>query len=79
MDIKDKVVIVTGSTDGIGREIAKKLAHGGAKVILAARSDEKLAELAHELPGSVAVHTDMTDEKSDPEFDRSRNGIAWPH
>jgi short-subunit dehydrogenase len=62
MEIKDKVVIVTGSTDGIGREIAKKLAHGGAKVILAARSDDKLAELAHELPGSVAVHTDMTSE-----------------
>ena len=62
MEIKDKVIIVTGSTDGIGREIAKKLAHGGAKVILAARSDDKLAELAHELPGSVAVHTDMSDE-----------------
>lgn len=60
MDIKNKVIIVTGASDGIGLEIAKKLAHAGAKVVLAARNDEKLAALAHELPGSVAVHTDMT-------------------
>lgn len=62
MEIRDKVVIVTGASDGIGRELAKKLSEGGAKVMLAARSDEKLAELAHGLSGSVAVHTDMTSE-----------------
>src|SRR5271154_5076470 len=59
MDIKDKVIIVTGASEGIGQAIANKLAHGGAKVILAARSDEKIGALAHELPGSLAVHTDM--------------------
>jgi short-subunit dehydrogenase len=64
MEIKDKVVIVTGASDGIGREVAKKLAHAGAKVVLAARSEEKLGELAHELHGSVAVKTDMTHEGS---------------
>jgi short-subunit dehydrogenase len=62
MEIKNKIVIVTGASDGIGEAIAKKLAHAGAKVVLAARSDEKLAALAHELPGSVAVHTDMTQQ-----------------
>lgn len=62
MEIKNKVVIVTGASDGIGREVAKKLAHAGAKVVLAARNDEKIAELAHELPGSVAVHADMTQQ-----------------
>lgn len=59
MDIKNKVIIVTGASEGIGKEVAKKLAHEGAKVILAARSDEKIGELAHELHGSLAVHTDM--------------------
>lgn len=59
MDIKNKVIIVTGASEGIGQAIAKKLAHGGAKVVLAARSDEKIGALAHELPGSLAVHTDM--------------------
>jgi short-subunit dehydrogenase len=62
MEIKNKVIIVTGASDGIGLAVARKLAHAGAKVVLAARSDEKLAALAHELPGSVAVHTDMTQQ-----------------
>ena len=44
------------------KEIAKKLAAGGAKVVLAARNDEKLGELAHELHGSLAVHTDMANQ-----------------
>jgi short-subunit dehydrogenase len=59
MDIKNKVVIVTGASEGIGRETAKALAREGAIVVLAARSDEKIAELAHELPNSLAVHADM--------------------
>jgi short-subunit dehydrogenase len=62
MEIKGKVIIVTGASDGIGEATARKLAAAGAKVVLAARSDEKLAALAHELPGSVAVHTDMINQ-----------------
>jgi short-subunit dehydrogenase len=62
MEVKGKVIIVTGASDGIGEAIARKLAHAGAKVVLAARSDEKLAALAHELSGSVAVHADMTQQ-----------------
>jgi short-subunit dehydrogenase len=62
MDIKNKVIIVTGASDGIGRATARKLAAAGAKVVLAARSDDKIAELAHELPGSVAIHTDMSNQ-----------------
>ncbi|HUC01781.1 MAG TPA: SDR family NAD(P)-dependent oxidoreductase [Candidatus Paceibacterota bacterium] len=62
MEIKGKVIIVTGASEGIGEALAKKLARAGAKVVLAARNDEKLATLAHELPGSVAVHTDMTQQ-----------------
>jgi short-subunit dehydrogenase len=62
MDIKDKVIIVTGATEGIGEATAKKLAAAGAKVVLAARNDEKLAKLAHELHDSLAVHTDMSSQ-----------------
>lgn len=62
MEIKGRVIIVTGASEGIGEAVAKKLAHAGAKVVLAARNDEKLAKLARELPGSVAVHTDMTQQ-----------------
>lgn len=64
MDIKNKVAIITGASEGIGKAIAEKLAAEGAKLVLAARSDEKLAALAHKLPGSVAVRTDMGDQNA---------------
>ncbi len=64
MDIKNKIAIVTGASEGIGKAIAEKLTKEGAKVVLAARSDERLAALAHELPESVAVRTDMSDQNS---------------
>ena len=51
-----RVVLVTGSTDGIGRATARALAAGGMKVILHGRSkarvDAALAQLAEELPGA---------------------------
>ncbi|MES2225380.1 MAG: SDR family NAD(P)-dependent oxidoreductase [Patescibacteria group bacterium] len=60
MKIQDSVVIVTGASMGIGREVAKLLGSQGANVILAARSKEKLNELSVEIPGSIVVKTDMT-------------------
>src|SRR5882724_8531029 len=52
-----RVVLVTGSTDGIGRATARALAAGGMKVILHGRAkprvDAALAVLAHELPGAA--------------------------
>ena len=51
-----RVVLVTGSTDGIGRATARALAAGGMKVILHGRSkgkvDAALAKLSAELPGA---------------------------
>ncbi|MGE5042337.1 MAG: SDR family NAD(P)-dependent oxidoreductase [Candidatus Levyibacteriota bacterium] len=60
MDIKDKVVIVTGASSGIGEATARLFAKKGAKVVLAARSREKLKSLEKELAGSLAVVCDMT-------------------
>ncbi len=62
--IKDKVVIVTGASAGIGLATARLLSEHGAKVALAARSIEVLKKLEEELPGSFAVQTDMSDEAS---------------
>lgn len=62
VDIKDKVVIVTGASGGIGLATARLFAARGAKVALAARSIEKLKDLEKELPGSFAVQTDMKNE-----------------
>ena len=42
--VKDKVVVVTGATSGIGKECALRLAEADAKVVLVARTLEKLDE-----------------------------------
>ncbi len=47
--VRDKVVVVTGSSSGIGRATALKLAEAGAKVILVARGEEKLVETKQEI------------------------------
>lgn len=64
MNIKDKVVIVTGASMGIGEATAKLFAKKGAKVALIARSKEKLDKLASQLPNSLVVVCDMTKENN---------------
>jgi len=59
MQIKEKIAIVTGASGGIGLAVARLLAQEGAKVVLAARSADKLKQLEKEIPGSFAVPTDM--------------------
>lgn len=63
MDIEDKVVIITGASSGIGEATVRLLSQKGAKVVMAARSMDKLKSMEKELPGSLAIETDMTREK----------------
>ena len=49
MDIKNKVVIVTGASSGIGEATARAFGREGAKVVLAARRVDKLQILAQEI------------------------------
>lgn len=49
--LKDKVALVTGASQGIGRDTALALAEAGAKVSAAARNEEKLAALVEEITG----------------------------
>ena len=48
MDIQGKVAIITGASAGIGAVTARLFAAKGTKVVLAARSADKLAELVAE-------------------------------
>jgi short-subunit dehydrogenase len=65
MDIQGRVIIITGASGGIGKAAAELFAGKGAKVVLAARSADKLSALASELVGrgheSVSIPTDMRD------------------
>ncbi|MCE7859091.1 MAG: SDR family oxidoreductase [Chloroflexi bacterium CFX2] len=49
MDIKGRVVIVTGASSGIGEATAREFARESAKVVLAARRVDKLESLAKEI------------------------------
>jgi NADP-dependent 3-hydroxy acid dehydrogenase YdfG len=60
--IKDKVVVITGASSGLGEAAARHLARHGAKLVLGARRLEKLQALAKELSlgNDAAVQTDVT-------------------
>ena len=47
--LKDKVVIITGASSGIGLAAAREFAAEGAKLVLAARNSDRLKEIEAEL------------------------------
>ena len=60
----DKVFLITGASTGIGAATARRAAEAGHRVVLAARSADKLAELADDLGGegrALAVRCDVTE------------------
>ncbi len=62
--LKDKVIIITGASSGIGRACAEVFVQQGASVVLAARDLDKLKSLVAKLDSSRAliVQTDVKDE-----------------
>ena len=61
----DKVFLITGASTGIGRATAEQAAAAGYRLVLAARSEDKLGELASQLGGServLAVRCDVTEQ-----------------
>ena len=63
--LKDKVALVTGASQGIGRDTALALAEAGAKVAVAARNEERLAALVKDIVAeggeAFAVRMDVAD------------------
>ena len=64
---RGKVVVITGASSGIGEAIAREFAGNGSKVVLAARSEHKLSEIAQEINNSGGeafyVKTDVVIEE----------------
>jgi len=59
--IKDKVVIVTGASKGIGAEISVSLIKQGAIVVMAARDKNAMLKLTSGLSGKFTIQeTDMS-------------------
>lgn len=63
--LKDKVALITGASQGIGRDTARALSEAGAKVAVAARNEEKLASLVSEIESAggqaLAIKLDVAD------------------
>ena len=59
--VADKVVLVTGASSGLGRELARGLHRLGAKVVAVARRADRLEELSRELGGICTEVCDVTD------------------
>jgi len=63
-NIKNKVVVITGGSSGMGEATARYLAANGAKVVIAARRAERISALAAEITAAggtaIAVATDVT-------------------
>ncbi|HEX4129130.1 MAG TPA: SDR family oxidoreductase [Pirellulales bacterium] len=64
MRLKDKVVLVTGSTTGIGEAIVRRAINEGAKVLIHGRDEQRGRELVKELGSASALHVD---DLADPE------------
>jgi NAD(P)-dependent dehydrogenase (short-subunit alcohol dehydrogenase family) len=66
--LKDKVVLVTGASSGLGAHFAQVVSGAGAKVVIAARRVERLQTLAEQLRGQgsevIAVALDVTSRAS---------------
>ncbi|MCW2601116.1 MAG: short-chain dehydrogenase/reductase [Frankiales bacterium] len=58
-----KVVIVTGASSGLGARFSEVLTEAGATVVLAARREAAVKELADRLPRALAVRCDVTLEE----------------
>lgn len=68
MKLKDRVAIVTGSTSGMGRAVAKKFAEEGAKVVVTGRNEERAKAVVDDIKAAggeavyVIVDTSNTDD-----------------
>jgi uncharacterized protein len=56
MELRERTVLLTGASTGIGAATARAMSRRGATVLLVARSEDTLRALAEELPGPAAVY-----------------------
>lgn len=74
LGIRDKRVLVMGSSTGLGRAIAKTMVDEGARVAVCARGEERLRKTAAAIGAEVAVPVDLSAPGAGEELVRSVRG-----
>ena len=62
MDLKDRIIVITGAASGIGRAMAQRFAREGAKLIVCADRDEAGAQATAAGIGGIAFKVDVSSE-----------------
>lgn len=77
MDLKNKVAVITGASDGIGKQVALKLATSGVSLALIARNEERLNQVKEECLslGSPKVEYFVCDISKKEEVKETTNKI----
>ena len=84
MDTNKKTALVTGASSGFGREIVKLFAHDGYNVILVARTESELHEVAQQLESEFAgcqtlvIPKDLTQPNAAQELYDAVQQHGWP-
>lgn len=76
-EFKDKVVVITGGATGIGKAMADRFGTKGAKVIIAARREERLQEAVADLTAKGVVARYKVCDVSDLEDVKALADFAW--
>jgi len=63
MDLKDKIVVISGATGGIGKALAEMFSKEGSKLILVGRNKDKLQELQKNIDNSEIYVCDFADPR----------------
>ncbi|MGZ5661515.1 MAG: SDR family NAD(P)-dependent oxidoreductase, partial [Usitatibacter sp.] len=71
--MKDNVVAITGASKGIGAELARQLAAKGAKLVLAARNEAELEQVA---AACRALGSSVVNVKADVSVERDCQAIV---
>ncbi|MEI7726939.1 MAG: SDR family oxidoreductase [Bacteroidota bacterium] len=70
LELKDKVILITGASSGIGAATAMALDAAGAKVAICARRKERLEDLAGRMNNPLVLAMDLSNESSAREIVR---------